>query len=586
MAAITQPKPPGALSLLGMGPMGLDPDPRSDRLIDQAVGALSQGGDQNWKDEQLAFAGGFTDPSGNGSFGGGLTNAFAKQSEQRTKTKELQLQYLPTILNAITAQQSAKQAAMMTQAMMTPGGGDWIDKVSKRYNIAPEAIHVDLISNGGKGVREMIFKNSTPEYKLNDGTIIDVNPVTNGMYQPNGEGRMKPVQGVPGITTAATGASLARIPDPSVPGGFRVTAPPGSKEAMTGAASAAEEGKSEWDLHTVTPRGENPQLNTRKAFVEKLRGMQGAQGTQGAAGVQPPVSGQPPAVRGAFEGSPEKVLADIETLKTTNPAAYRQAMTAYANQMSGNNPPFAGGPGGGQQGAPQLADLEAAYTSAIDKKDAVQAAKIKTQIDQLRSGPPSMGMELQSPAEAKRLEHATDTESKNFAGNLGEVRKLKQSLANLNKAIEIMEQGKATASGAGVMADEAAAFFGKSLPGADAAAALKTYGGWNTSGVPRMEGPQSNFDVANYQQMAGMVGNDKLPMQTRLAAAKAARDALLNSAPKEFGSAFDPRDLPAPIHVPGVDKAPNPQQTGKVGATGMPTLEQIQAEIARRKGGK
>jgi hypothetical protein len=33
--------------------------------------------------------------------------------------------------------------------------------------------------------------------------------------------------------------------------------------------------------------------------------------------------------------------------------------------------------------------------------------------------------------------------------------------------------------------------------------------------VPRMEGPQSNFDVANYQTMAGLIGDRTKPLKTR-----------------------------------------------------------------------
>jgi hypothetical protein len=36
--------------------------------------------------------------------------------------------------------------------------------------------------------------------------------------------------------------------------------------------------------------------------------------------------------------------------------------------------------------------------------------------------------------------------------------------------------------------------------------------------VPRMEGPQSDFDVENYKTMAGKVGNNTIPVAERKAA--------------------------------------------------------------------
>jgi hypothetical protein len=96
-------------------------------------------------------------------------------------------------------------------------------------------------------------------------------------------------------------------------------------------------------------------------------------------------------------------------------------------------------------------------------------------------------------------------------------RKLNDQLkAGIASARELIP--KATASGAGAMLDNAAAFFGKSTDGADAAAQLDTIAGWMTSNVPRMQGPQSDKDVLLYKQMAGDVANRNLPASRRLAA--------------------------------------------------------------------
>lgn len=73
-----------------------------------------------------------------------------------------------------------------------------------------------------------------------------------------------------------------------------------------------------------------------------------------------------------------------------------------------------------------------------------------------------------------------------------------------------------TQSGFGNMADAAGAMVGYTPPGAAQADALKTIAGNLTSRMPRMEGPQSNIDVQNYEKMAGDIGNPTLPVKRRL----------------------------------------------------------------------
>lgn len=77
---------------------------------------------------------------------------------------------------------------------------------------------------------------------------------------------------------------------------------------------------------------------------------------------------------------------------------------------------------------------------------------------------------------------------------------------------------KATGSGAGKARDATAAFFGKSTEGAQAAAQLKVVAGKLVAAVPKFSGPQSDADVKLYREMAGQVGDESLPVETRKAA--------------------------------------------------------------------
>lgn len=84
-------------------------------------------------------------------------------------------------------------------------------------------------------------------------------------------------------------------------------------------------------------------------------------------------------------------------------------------------------------------------------------------------------------------------------------------------AAQLLDQGP-TASGVGSLVDTAANFVGQPLKGGTKAQQLEALSGWLVSNVPRMEGPQSNADVLNYQTMAGRVGDRTLPVEARKAA--------------------------------------------------------------------
>jgi hypothetical protein len=92
-----------------------------------------------------------------------------------------------------------------------------------------------------------------------------------------------------------------------------------------------------------------------------------------------------------------------------------------------------------------------------------------------------------------------------------------------NKALSLVSDAeklldKSTGSYIGAGADIAAAAFGKSTEGARAAAQLKTIEGSLMMAQPRMEGPQSDKDVALYRQMAAQIGDSTVPIETRKAA--------------------------------------------------------------------
>lgn len=102
-------------------------------------------------------------------------------------------------------------------------------------------------------------------------------------------------------------------------------------------------------------------------------------------------------------------------------------------------------------------------------------------------------------------------------GAAGKAEKIsKNLLANIEQARSLLP--KATGSGVGALVDAGGRFIGVSTEQSKASSQLETLAGWMISNVPRMEGPQSNFDVENYKTMAAKVGNSSTPIAERLAA--------------------------------------------------------------------
>lgn len=104
----------------------------------------------------------------------------------------------------------------------------------------------------------------------------------------------------------------------------------------------------------------------------------------------------------------------------------------------------------------------------------------------------------------------------------GDSKKFAQMTSGLDRAIQLLEQ-QPTGSGVGAAVDKGLNAMGMSTRGGAIASQLETLSGWLVSNVPRMEGPQSNFDVENYKTMAGMVGDRTQPIENRIAAAREAK---------------------------------------------------------------
>lgn len=96
-----------------------------------------------------------------------------------------------------------------------------------------------------------------------------------------------------------------------------------------------------------------------------------------------------------------------------------------------------------------------------------------------------------------------------------------QVLDLLDRAEKLLPN--ATSGGAAKLKRDVAGFFGSATSGSEADTQLDVIGAALTAGVPRMEGPQSNYDVKLYEKAAGDLANPDKPIEVRKAAIKTLR---------------------------------------------------------------
>lgn len=128
---------------------------------------------------------------------------------------------------------------------------------------------------------------------------------------------------------------------------------------------------------------------------------------------------------------------------------------------------------------------------------------VNTQTAQARNAVGADGQPLQGEVPAKREANA------------------KNLLPILDEADALI--GKATGSYVGAGIDQAARAIGVGTGGDKASARLKVLEGNLMMNQPRMEGPQSDKDVAMYKQMAGQIGDSTVPASIKKEALKTIR---------------------------------------------------------------
>jgi hypothetical protein len=273
--------------------------------------------------------------------------------------------------------------------------------------------------------------------------------------------------------------------------------------------------------------------------------------------------------------------AGFKPMKVYNPDTGREEFTtegAVVNRAAPARPGYGTEAGlrevaKGDMGAdPRALSREIAATEADLAKvpDPTSRAALQGHLADLKRQQQSLGNYAAGPSMRETVDQkaaearAVDTSKADVVRDTDRIKNVKtanQFLGITNQVKSVFDMGP-TESGLGSAFDATAALVGKSTKGAEAAQRLKALGGWLVANVPRMEGPQSNFDVANYQVMAADVANDKLPLARRKAALDSIETMMKAVAGQQQGGATGEFDAPKPSGKV-LDTLPTPNASNK-----------------------
>ena len=374
------------------------------------------------------------------------------------------------------------------------------------------ALMLDYMQNGGKNMGEWVNKRTSPDMAVTDGYAYDKNKLGAGF--------------MPFLRTDASGkTSMGQIGANGLP---MVSAPQGALETFNAYRNADETVKNKNTLSTITLPDGTTRMVTNDALLGRATQSQPMQ--QPAYRSQAPASSEAQMIAngmGGLNGLPTTARGGNVSFKST-PAEMdkpRILQDAFAQVSAEFNAAQKAGDSAGMRRA--QSDLEG-IRSEFSKMGGGRAPSLApNQAPQPATG---FGLELQSESQKQRtaaeneaykakLVDTAKADVTRDSAKATEKKQYGQFSTGIDRAIDLLKQNP-TASGLGAIADTGLGFIGQSTKGGDTANQLNALSGWLTANVPRMEGPQSNFDVENYKLMAGAVGDRTKPISTRLAAAE------------------------------------------------------------------
>lgn len=378
---------------------------------------------------------------------------------------------------------------------------------SQQFNIPVDSLVTDYISNGGKGIADMLFKAGRPDIQVSNGFAYDKNSVKPGY--------------LPQFNVSQDGkSSLTQIGPDGLP---VVSAPRGAVDTYRAYQGAQADYK---PIKVYNPATGREEYTSEGAVV------QGS--TDGTLGMRNnnPGNLRPPGQSTGFQqfASPEQGLQAIDRQlqiygQRDGINTIRGAIGKWAPPNENNTNAYVDRVAKMLGVSPDAKiDLGNPYVRQALSTGIMlheNGSQILTGGGPARSGNYAAGPSAAEAAKAKAEEtKAVDTAKADVARDTASkaAQKLQgQIAASATLAGQLLDKNP-TGSGAGALADSALNFVGQPTKSGDTAQQLEALSGWMVANVPRMEGPQSNADVLNYQTMAGRIGDRSLPISTRKAA--------------------------------------------------------------------
>lgn len=392
---------------------------------------------------------------------------------------------------------------------------------SQQYGIPVDALVADYFSNGGKGIADMLFKRGTPDMQVQNGYVYDKNRVQPGF--------------LPSLNTSQDGKSTLTLVDPKT-GLPRVMPTPGAVDSFGAFQETSNRSAANYQPERVIDPSTGQTVVRPRAEVLQPRAPMlpgrplGAVGPGYAGGgAAAAAGGQAEILSAELQRATQEMTAAQQ--RGDAPAAARAQQDAAAIQRELQRLP-----GGARPSVPLIGPGAAVQPAA----PAVTAGNV---------------VELSPQQQAQNEANRAAMVDRAKAGVVRETasaattRQMSQMQEAASLANKLLDEGP-TGSGVGALADRVGSFVGQPIKGAAQAAQLKALGGWLVANVPRMEGPQSDRDVANYSVMAGQVGDETLPPATRKAALQTVIALQNKYASINGGAAPDGRSSPAPNTLP------------------------------------
>jgi hypothetical protein len=362
---------------------------------------------------------------------------------------------------------TATDAAMPSATEAVSGSAGGIMGVAKQLNMPPEVVQADYVFNGGKKIAELLESRSKPNWVNIGGNLVNTNA------QGFQGGIQDQVQLGPDGRAMMLRANNGNPIMGAIPGSFDTYA--AFKDIDNRTSARYSPGRP-----VIGPDGRQygqSQLDEIGGGAPRSMQQPGVVGRSGPTNLaERNMAAQVASVPYDLQREIASVQREIQG-GNLNPADRAQAV-AYLQQLQGQSSQSA--------------------TGALDFSPAEKAAQEAARTRMVDTAKADVVRDTSKQSETKLANKLT---------------------TGVDRALELLQAGP-TSSVMGNLVDKGLGVAGVSTKGGETAAQLEALSGWLVSNVPRMEGPQSNIDVQNYQTMAGRIGDRNLPIGVRKAAAE------------------------------------------------------------------